>query len=185
MKTMRPYTVLSLEMRYYRYFVNLRRSEMWSRARMARFGDIRNLQTLRSAGPSWHVAHSTVLQTARRWKRMVCGLKRPRRWMIARDAGWHFSSLSGPAAVLEKFRAYAHIHGHLDDVDAVAELMNRTLAVAFDGSNPSAFRIEALDDQFPAYLLANRARFAHLIAEPPAAQQSAQAQTRYEDQEIG
>jgi beta-1,4-mannosyl-glycoprotein beta-1,4-N-acetylglucosaminyltransferase len=161
----RSNTVFSLEMRNYHYFVNLRKRGMWNRARMARFGDIRNLQTLRSAGPSWLLRRSTFLQTMRRWKRMLFGLRRLRRWTIAPDAGWHFSSLNGPAAIVEKVRSYAHVHAHLENVDAVTQLVNDALADACSPTEGSSFRLEILDDQFPAYLVANQVRFAPLIAD--------------------
>ena len=45
--------VHALQMRFYLYFLNLRYGLLWDKPRVARFGDIRRLQALRSGGPGW------------------------------------------------------------------------------------------------------------------------------------
>jgi beta-1,4-mannosyl-glycoprotein beta-1,4-N-acetylglucosaminyltransferase len=158
--------VVSFEMRDYRYFINLRERWLWwNKARMARFGDIRKLQTFRQAGPSWKRNNPRLLPTLRQWKRMTLGMRRIRPWRVLADAGWHFSYLNGPAAIVEKLTAYAHVPKH-EVTDAVmAAGVRRALDSASRPHDGSNYRLDPFDDSYPAFLVANRDRFAHWIAD--------------------
>jgi beta-1,4-mannosyl-glycoprotein beta-1,4-N-acetylglucosaminyltransferase len=156
-------SVHTLEMRHCVYFLNLHNSLHWDKPRVARFGDIRRLQALRSGGPSWTPKQPRILPVLRQWKRMVFGI-RPRPWIVMPDAGWHFSSMNGPAAVHRKMNSYAHVRPDLATEMDIA----RDILVALDDAlseQPKANRLQPMD-QMPAFVQANRDRFAALIATP-------------------
>ncbi len=178
-RTERP-TVFSFEMSHHRFFVNLRRLRAWNRLRMARLGDIRKMQALRAGGPTWTPATRGVLPTLRQWRRMSFGMRRPRPWVVVENGGWHLSSMNGPAAVAEKLQSYSHVRPRFATVEAAAMEIERTLAAVAKPSGGSGFRLETLDSDYPAYLVANQERFAHLIADPQGIQRSGATATEQE-----
>jgi hypothetical protein len=80
------------------------------------------------------------------------------------NAGWHFSYLGGPDAIVRKLNRFSHAEYNqkpFTDRDRVA----RCLVDGIDlFGRPLAYSIVPLDATFPAFLLAHRDRYAHLIA---------------------
>jgi len=81
-------------------------------------------------------------------------------------AGWHFSYLGDESFVANKLRAYAHAAdpdhaGVLDRLDIEGMIDDRRDLFGHAGFRWEVVRV---DDYFPPYVLANRQRFAHLIA---------------------
>lgn len=79
------------------------------------------------------------------------------------NGGWHFTSLGGVAAVIEKLKSYSH-QEHCDDAsryDPVA--VERMIQ---DGKGPglkmNCFAVE-LDGSFPQYIQDNRDKYKNLI----------------------
>jgi beta-1,4-mannosyl-glycoprotein beta-1,4-N-acetylglucosaminyltransferase len=157
-----PKSVHLLEMDYYIYFLNLLVSTGWDKPRMARYGDIRRLQSLRSGGPSWAPKERRVLSVLRQWKRMVFGV-RPRPWVRVPDAGWHFTSMNGPAAVREKMMAYSHVRPEMENETAIIGQITAVLKRAAANSGDATPRIEPLE-RLPAFIRDNADRFGGLIA---------------------
>lgn len=154
--------VHALEMRHYLYFLNLRNSLRWDKPRVARFGDIRRLQALRSGGPGWMPKERSILPVLRQWKRMVLWI-RPRPWVRVADAGWHFTSMNGPAAVHLKMHSYAHVWPDLSsERDIIRDIFGAVSNAMEDGS-PGGNRIDPIED-LPAFVRDNQARFAELLA---------------------
>jgi beta-1,4-mannosyl-glycoprotein beta-1,4-N-acetylglucosaminyltransferase len=156
-----PPCVYSFEMALCAYFVNLRFRQRWNKARMARFGDIRTLERLRDGGPTWRPNYPRVLHALRHWKRMSFGMRRPRRWLVVRDGGWHLTNMNGPEAVAEKRNAYSHA-----DRPAIPEaIANQVMNALVRSASTGGFHPVESGADLPAYLVANRSRFAHLIAD--------------------
>src|SRR5206468_1244581 len=81
------------------------------------------------------------------------------------EGGWHFSFLGGPAMIREKLEAYSH-----QDLNRLpfkdGRYLEEVTSLGIDLFNQNTrFKFSALDDRFPKTVLANRARFAHLIRE--------------------
>lgn len=148
-----------LEMRFYLYFLNLRYGLRWDKPRIARRGDVGRLQALRSGGPGWTPKSRNPLIVLRQWRRMAIDV-RPRPWTEIADAGWHFTSMSGPASVHAKISAYAHVRPEMQNEMAVAVDIRRSLESALSGG---PFRLEPLAE-LPAFVQANAGRFAELLA---------------------
>jgi beta-1,4-mannosyl-glycoprotein beta-1,4-N-acetylglucosaminyltransferase len=157
-----PKSVHLLEMDYYTYFLNLLTSTGWSKPRMARYGDIRKLQALRSGGPGWAPKEKRPLSVLRQWKRMVFGV-RPRPWVTVPNAGWHFTSMNGPAAVREKMMAYSHVRPDMENEAGIIGQISAVLERAAANGAGTTPRIEPLD-RLPAFIHANADRFAGQIA---------------------
>jgi beta-1,4-mannosyl-glycoprotein beta-1,4-N-acetylglucosaminyltransferase len=155
-----PNRIHVLEMEQRDFFLNLR-TGTWNKARMVRLGDIRRLQTLRVAGPGWRPNSLRPGRLLRQWRRMTFGI-RPRPWIRVPDAGWHFKSMNGPAAVRAKHAAYAHVRPRMEDETEVEREIAKTLAAAIAGKG---FARIAAFTELPAFVAANRERFAHLIAD--------------------
>lgn len=158
--------VFSLAMHDQRFFLNLRSLGKWNKARIARFGDIRTLERLRDGGPTWRPNHPQVLHALRHWKRMSFGMRHLRPWIIVPGGGWHFSYMSGPEVVSTKLHAVSRVRSEsATSPDAVAERTRQVLRGAKLPKGQSSLTLVELDSSFPAYLVENRSRFAHLIAD--------------------
>jgi beta-1,4-mannosyl-glycoprotein beta-1,4-N-acetylglucosaminyltransferase len=155
-------SVTVFDLVYCCFFVNLINTRIWQRARMARFGDIRSLQMLRSGGPQWHPEPNQrgLWRRIRHLRRTMLATRLPRSWVIIEDAGWHFTSLNGLAAVYEKFNSYAHVR---DDVSELG--LARRILRLLEGKGEDGAHLVPFDERFPDYLRANRERFKHLIAD--------------------
>jgi beta-1,4-mannosyl-glycoprotein beta-1,4-N-acetylglucosaminyltransferase len=160
--------VFSLQMSSHRYFVNLREAQPWEKARMARLGDIRSMQALRGGGPTWRSNSPRLLRRLRQLKRMTLGMKHIRPWTLVPEAGWHFSFMSGPEAMLMKLNAYSHVPKGPVTEAALAGIIERKLREAAQPFAAPTARLTALDESYPRWLLDNRERFASLVADPDA-----------------
>lgn len=79
---------------------------------------------------------------------------------LIKDGGWHMGYLGGLAAIKAKLRAFSHCEA-LAVMDEVEQRLKRGVNI-FGGKHDN-FAVP-LDDTFPSFLLAERNRFAHLIA---------------------
>lgn len=154
--------VTVFDMMFCRFFVNLISPQNWHKARMARFGDIRSLQMIRSGGPQWRPEPDQrgLGRQLRHLRRTTFATRLPRRWVRVENAGWHFTSLNGLAAVHEKFKSFAHVY---DDVSELA-LAKRILRLMEGGGRDGEF-LAPFDERFPDFLRANRDRFGRFIAD--------------------
>jgi hypothetical protein len=107
-----------------------------------------------------------MLHALRHWKRMCFGMRHIRPWIVVPDGGWHFSYMNGPDVVSAKLHAVSRVRDEsATSPQAVAERTRQALERASVPNERSPLRLIALDASFPAHLVANRARFAHLIAD--------------------
>lgn len=98
----------------------------------------------------------------------------PQQWRLARfglpglgGAGWHFSYLGNEEAIRRKIDAFSHQEFNKPEfTETILERLER----GEDLFRREGFewRVVDVDESFPAWVLANRARFATLIAGEPA-----------------
>lgn len=162
-------SVYALEMENFRFFMNLRIEDdgaRWNKSRMARFGDVRDPQRLRSAGPQWRPAMNqhSLLRRLRHYRRMMTSTKRPMWWKAIPSAGWHFSAMNGVAAVRQKLNSIVENIDQLTDRSSERAIAAEILGHVEDGGKYKT-RLLPVDGRFPGYLAAHRDRFRHLIAD--------------------
>ncbi len=83
------------------------------------------------------------------------------------DGGWHFSYLGGAEKVRQKIEAFAHQEFNRDEfknADKIGKIIQSGGDI-FDRKK-MRFRVEALDETYPEYILQNREKFRHLIKDP-------------------
>jgi len=129
-----PGTIYAFDQELSYYYVNCRARERWLGTRMARFGDIRDMQELRMS-----------------------------RGITAPNAGWHFSYLGGGERIREKIGAFAHTEldrPEFVDPKHIEQCMAEGVDLFGRGQ---AFEYVKFDESFPSFLVENRERFAGLI----------------------
>lgn len=148
------------ELRTFLYYLNLEHPDPWLRSgpRFVRSRHLKSLQSLRNVcGPS-----PAPLRNAMRFIRASVAMRRPVRRIVHRDAGWHFSYLNGPDAVLEKYQSNSHvIDERLMDRDYVAQRIGNAVAGRVD--QPVKLVRREIDETFPAYVREHTERFRELI----------------------
>lgn len=84
-----------------------------------------------------------------------------------RDAGWHFTSMGDVERIILKLESYEHSEANTDETKNRAAMHRRIReGASIFPDNKSRHKLVALDDTFPAYLVQNQNRFAHLLDEP-------------------
>ncbi|MFZ5629986.1 MAG: hypothetical protein ACOY5B_12710 [Spirochaetota bacterium] len=86
---------------------------------------------------------------------------------VARDAGWHFTSVGDVERIILKIESYEHSEANTDETknrDAMKQRIREGKSIFPD--NKSLHKLVPLDQTFPQYLVENRNRFAHVLATP-------------------
>ena len=125
----------------------------WERARITTgarfrhwFGSMQRLRDYRTTGP--------LRGLARTWNKL--------RTQRLPDAGWHFSYLMTPEAIVEKLAAFSHQEFNTPQIASVAHI-RECMAQGRDLFGHGRFRVAPLDQSFPAALLEHRDRFGPFI----------------------
>lgn len=155
-------TVHCLELTMCVYFVNYVHSEPWSRAgpRLTRRRFLSSMQGLRNVHPP--TPHP--FRSMSRWLSASFNMGRPIRRAVHPDAGWHFSSMGGIDRVAQKLSAFSHVipERRTNPSGSITDMAAARVRSAITDDD---LRNVELDTSYPAYLLENRERFAHLLAE--------------------
>jgi len=162
------FEILCFELRMYNYYLNYEAEERWLRSgpRAVRAKDLTSLWALRRTKGPTGAPFRDFTRSLYNWRE----LGRPVRSRVIRDAGWHFTYLGSTAEIQTKIRARAGSDSTKPILDpAVLEERIRSGRVS-NAWYDSLLTYRPLDSSFPAFLLANRQRFAHLLMPPPAAQ---------------
>ena len=81
-----------------------------------------------------------------------------------RDAGWHFSYLGDARAIARKIKAFNENRLYEMKPGVLEEHIRRMISSGKSLAGGHRFMPEPLDGSFPAFVLANRGRFAPLVA---------------------
>jgi beta-1,4-mannosyl-glycoprotein beta-1,4-N-acetylglucosaminyltransferase len=82
------------------------------------------------------------------------------------NAGWHFTSVGGAAAVVEKLRSYSHQEHRDDESRYDLENVERLIAAGKSPGLKMNCFAEKICETFPSYLVSNIDRYRHLIFNP-------------------
>ncbi len=83
---------------------------------------------------------------------------------VARDAGWHFTSIGDVERIALKLESYEHSETNTADTKNPASMRQRIQegkSIFLD--NKSQYKIVPLDETFPKYLVANADKFRHIL----------------------
>jgi beta-1,4-mannosyl-glycoprotein beta-1,4-N-acetylglucosaminyltransferase len=121
---------------------------------------LRSMQGLRNV----HPPTSSLPRSALRWLAAWVNMGQPVGRIVHADAGWHFSSMGGIERVAQKFNAFSHAipERRKNPLGSITDMAAARVRRAITDDN---LRNVELDTSYPASLLENRERFAHLLAE--------------------
>jgi beta-1,4-mannosyl-glycoprotein beta-1,4-N-acetylglucosaminyltransferase len=154
--------VACLELRMFYYYVNFEAEQRWLRSgpRCVVRDGLVGMQRLRNIrGPHPNPVRDSI-RGFRTWRNFGRHVRR----RVVRNAGWHFSYLGGIEAIQAKLRAFSggeKIAPKFTDRNQSRARIGQGLAPV----DEQRLALKALDMSFPCYLLANRERFADLIAD--------------------
>jgi beta-1,4-mannosyl-glycoprotein beta-1,4-N-acetylglucosaminyltransferase len=147
---LKEHPALAFDQKMYRYFLNNREQDFrWTRARLT--------------------------TSAKAFELTPHGVRKLNGLPLVPEGGWHFSSVGSIEALLYKHRAYLHYDrcykGRYKDPEVLRTLVAQKVLSQgvdiFPFMAESRYALEAIDATFPAYLLENRERFAHLTGRKP------------------
>ncbi len=90
-----------------------------------------------------------------------------RHFPILENAGWHFSYLGGPKAIVEKVAAYSHQEENNPAIINVERIAERMKIGVEPGRRDRTVIFVPLDETFPKFILENKERYPGLIKEVP------------------
>ena len=149
------------DQRYYAYYLNYRnvRQCRWWGTKMLSYADfLHAFDGVKVVYDEFLPESENAGTTASKIRmRNLPGLQR------VRDAGWHFTSMGGTAAVAEKLKSYSHQEhshekGHFDPV-VIERLIKEGKG---PGLKMNCFAVP-VDDRFPRYLRENQERYGAFI----------------------
>ena len=148
------------ELRMFKYYLNLEHPDFWLRSgpRLVRRRHLTNLQSLRDVcGPS-----PSPLRNAARFIRASVAMRRPVRRIVHRNSGWHFGTLNGPDAVVEKYQSNSHV---VDERLLNRDYVSQRIGDAVTGRVDQPVKLVRceVDETFPAYVREHANRFCDLI----------------------
>lgn len=157
--------MVAFDQTYYAYYLNFRnvRRPSWPLAKMVSYADFLQGFDGVEVMHNEHLPEEVNVGTTASKIRMRA-LPRSRGGVtVAKDGGWHFTSLGGAAALAEKMRSFSHQEYNSGGGD-VSEAKLKELIDKGEGlfwkMNCFADRI---DETFPQYIRDNQAKYAHLI----------------------
>lgn len=115
-----------LDMSFYFYGINMKLNGSWRVAHVVRYG-----------------AMSEPLNS----------YKKHSKGKVIRGGGWHFSSLGGKDAIIEKIKAYAHIEHNTDEI--ISNLDDCLMTGKHFGNNFQQFERVRIDKSYPKFILNN------------------------------
>lgn len=148
------------DLAYFSYFLNCRNvsDPHWKAAKLLSYWDL--LHCLDDIKPNYSdmLLPAVNQGTTPTMIRMCSGF----RAKTIPNGGWHFSSLGGGRAVIEKMTAFAH-----SEFDKPEKHDARTIEQEIRAGKSPLYAIHSfavpLDDSFPSYIVENKERFGHLL----------------------
>ena len=143
------------------YFLNCQSSEVFDKAKMAKYKYVRSPQKLR-AYPKFSSHNSNKLVTILyKW----CGSVRKRLWpcVIHEQGGWHFTYMKSPESISKKIMAFSHTEYDLHEFTSVHSIKSRIESIKDPYDRDYQLKIVEIDHSFPEYILNNQIKYSHII----------------------
>lgn len=157
--------MVTFQQTYYAYYLNFRnvRRRRWRFAKMVSYADFLHgfdgIEVMHNEHLPEEVNEGT---TASKIRMRVLPKSRGGE-TVARDGGWHFTSLGGAAALAEKMRSFSHQEYNPGE----ANISEAKLEDLIEQGNGPFWKMNCfavpIDDSFPKFIRENQERYAHLI----------------------
>jgi len=147
------------------YYLNCRSTEIFYKARMAKYKFIKSPQKIRNYPK--YVTHNRnkFMQILLKWS----GSIRKRfslltgAYVIYNNGGWHFTYMKSPEKISDKISDFSHTEfdtNEFTSIDSVKKRMNQ-LSDPFD--RDFRFEIVDIDDSYPRYIIENQNKYFNII----------------------
>lgn len=157
--------MVTFQQAYYAYYLNFRnvRRRRWRFAKMVSYADFLHGFDGVEVMHNEHLPEEVNEGTTASKIRMRVLPKSRGGETVARDGGWHFTSLGGAAALAEKMRSFSHQEYNPGE----ANISEAKLEDLIEQGNGPFWKMNCfavpIDESFPEYIRDNQDRYAHLI----------------------
>ena len=149
----------------YYYYLNCQSTEVFDKAKMAKFKYIKSPQQLR-AYPKFSTYNSKKsIKTLYKWlgsirKRLcpVFGL-----CVVQKNGGWHFTYMKSPEDVSKKITAFEHTEYDSSEFTSINSIKSRMKNFRDPYDRDYQLRIVDINNSFPDYIVNNQKKYAHII----------------------
>jgi len=147
------------------YYLNCQSTEVFDKAKMAKFKHIKSPQQLR-AYPKFSMHNSNKLvRTLFKWygsirKRICVELGS---CVIYENGGWHFTYMKSPEEISDKITDFSHTEYNLDKFTSVDSIQSRMKTFKDPYDRNYQLKIIEIDNSFPKYIINNQKKYSHII----------------------
>ena len=160
-----PNSIAIIKQPCYYYYLNCQSTEVFNKAKMAKFKNINSPQQIR-AYPKFSMHNSSKLvKTFFKWygsiRKRVC--VKFGSCVIYEDGGWHFTYMKSPEEISEKITDFSHTEYNLDKYTSVDSIQSRMEDFQDPYDRDYQLKIVEIDNSFPRYIVDNQERYHHII----------------------
>jgi len=147
------------------YYLNCKSSEVFDKARIAKFKKIKTPQQIRSYPRYNKINSNKSTQIVFKWfgsvrKRLSLLF---RFYKIYENAGWHFTYIKKPAQISEKIKDFSHMELDSKEYNDIKLIQARIENLQDPFDRKYELRRVEIDRSFPEYLIKNIDKYSHLI----------------------
>jgi len=147
------------------YYLNCKSTEVFNKAKMAKFKYIRSPQQLRDYPKLSAHNSSKLISTLYKWygsiRKRLCPIIGS--CAVHENGGWHFTYMKSPEDVSKKITAFEHTEYDLDKFTSIDSIKSRMTSFVDPYDRDYQLKIIKIDDSFPKYILDNQKKYSHIF----------------------
>jgi beta-1,4-mannosyl-glycoprotein beta-1,4-N-acetylglucosaminyltransferase len=163
--TRNPNSIAIFKQPCFYYYLNCRSTEIFYKARMAKYKFINSPQKIRNYPKFVTHGKGKFKQILLRWAGSV--RKRVSLWMgfykIYENGGWHFTYMKSANMIKDKISDFSHTEFDTDEYTSVNAIETRISQLKDPFDREFIFEIVEIDKYYPKYILDNKDKYNHLI----------------------
>ncbi len=147
------------------YYLNCQSTEVFDKAKMAKFKHIKSPQQLRAYPKFSRHNSNKLVHTLFKWygsiRKRIC--VKFGSCVICEDGGWHFTYMKSPEEISDKITDFSHTEYNLDKFTSIGSIQSRMKSFKDPYDRGYQLKIIEIDNSFPEYIVNNQKKYSHII----------------------
>jgi hypothetical protein len=161
----RPNAIAIIKQPCYYYYLNCQSTEVFDKAKMARFKNIESPQQIRAYPKFSKHSSNKLVKILFKWygsvrKRLCVKLGS---CVIYENGGWHFTYMKSPEEISDKMTDFSHTEYNLDKFTSVNSIQSRMKIFKDPYDRNYQLKVVEIDSSFPDYIVNNQKKYDHII----------------------
>ena len=147
------------------YYLNCRSTEVFYKARMAKYKYIESPQKIRNYPKFVTHNRNKYVQILLKWSGSI--RKRfsllTKAYIIYDDGGWHFTYMKSPEKISSKISDFSHTEFDTNEFTSIDLVKKRMKQLSDPFDRDFHFKIVNIDESYPEYIVENQGKYRHII----------------------